>query len=442
MSYNQSRGLKESGYQPRKLPPQGAPPLRNSPEGLAAQQRALVERASVEEALAEQARAQRQAQKRAQRQAYAPVAVSASVSRASAPAPVSASASRVSASREQLPAPAPASTQLQASRAQLPAPVSAPPVPTTVTTQKEKKPFYRRKPFIIFLVIILCVGIVLGLGLGLGLKSNTDTSDTSEPTYTSTSRSSTPTAPTPAPITTTPTTTAPTTTSVSLTQGPAPPPPSKPSVFLPRKLDDNGKVILYDIDVIKNVGKPENDVYNIIYENNNIKELETLVTFNSPYGNKNYIGKIKIKNCKINLKRTYFDKNGVRYDASENFYNYMNDDNWTEVPFINDSFISYYGDIKIPNYYTSAIITIMSEIILFDEKQQLIINSQINNINITQEIVIPNILISGFKIKNCTITLYSVNEVVEYSSSSKKESYLMEILPTVYNKIKIVPNRI
>jgi hypothetical protein len=288
-------------------------------------------------------------------------------------------------------------------------------------------------------LFVLALIIGLGLGLGLGLKSNTDTSDTSEPTYTSTSRSSTPTAPTttgPIPIPT------PTTTSVSLTQGPAPPPPSNPSVFLPRKLDDNGKVILYDIDVIKNVGKPENDVYNIIYENNNIKELETPVTFNSPNGNKNYIGKIKIKNCKINLKRTYFDKNGKRHDTSENFYNYMNDENWTEVPFNNDSFISYYGDIKIPNYHYSAIITIMSEIILFDEKQQLIINPLINNINITQEIVIPNILISGFKIKNCTITLYSVNEVVEYSSSSKKESYLMEILPTVYNKIKIVPNRI
>ena len=398
-----------SGYQPRRVP-QGAPPLRNSDAAIAAA-------ALKENELAEHKKAQKQ-------QAHTGKATQPVHTKVGQVAPTGKAGKTVHTNTK---------THSQ---------VTTPTTTTTTTTttiQKEKKPFYKKTLFIICVVIIL-LGLGLGIGLGLGLKSNTDTPDASEPTYTSTSRSSTPTAPTTtAP---TPTTTEPTTTSVSLTQGPAPPPPSNPSVFLPRKLDDNGKVILYDIDVIKNVGKPENDVYNIIYENNNIKELETPVTFNSPYGNKNYIGKIKIKNCKINLKRTYFDKNGERHDASENFYNYMNDDNWTEVPLNNDSFISYYGDIKIPNYYTSAIITIMSEIILLDEKQKLIINSNINNINITQEIVIPNILISGFKIKNCTITLYSVNEVVEYSSSSKKESYLMEILPTVYNKIKIVPNRI
>ena len=400
MSYNHSR---ESGYQPRQRAQQRAPPLKNSEEGLAAQQRALVERESVERALAEQARAQKRAQRQAREQAYAPVAASAS--RAPVPASrasVSASASRASASAQATRAPesAPAS---KAPASKAPASAQLP-----VTTQKEKKPFYRKKPFIIFLVIILCVGIVLGLGLGLGLKSNTDTPDASEPTYTSTSRSSTSTAPTPAPITTAPTP-EPTTTSVSLTQGPTSTtniPTSTPTLsYIPTYDEHMSKVILYGLNnkliTIYSLYNKYDRIYDDI--NKKIKNLETELTLYSEDTNQKFIKKIKIKNCKINLKRTYIE-NGYRHDVSENFYHYMQD-KYDQNDYFETTF-------DFPNYYSFGIIYIMSEIILYDNGGA-IVNDIINNKDITEVIEISEIPFNGFKIRNCTITVYFDKKVTE-----------------------------
>ena len=250
------------------------------------------------------------------------------------------------------------------------------------------------------------------------------------------------------------------------------------------------KVILYGLDdkpitdctLYKNDVKISDVINDVrIYDdiNKKIKNFVTKVTLNSPDTNQKYIGKIKIKNCKIILKRNYFKLGDNKsYDETFEYAHYMQDtytydkNDWLLVPLINTDFYSYYGEIKIPNYYSSADVYIMSEIILYNGTGNVIVNDKINNRDITEEIEISNIPFSGFKIRNCTITLYSdttrngngdafidqidnikdeTGEVFFHTSKNDNlneeyddsKCYLRKsFIGTGYNRIKIVPIRI
>jgi hypothetical protein len=275
----------------------------------------------------------------------------------------------------------------------------------TTTIQKEKKPWrWKRKHTIISVCIIL---LILGIVIGVAVYF-TKNKDTSETTIVSTTvpRSSTPTIAT--------TQTVPTNTQTNT------------PTYTPSKTDDHmSKVILYGLDdkpitdctLYKNDVKISDVINDVrIYDdiNKKIKNFVTKVTLNSPDTNQKYIGKIKIKNCKIILKRNYFKLGDNKsYDETFEYAHYMQDtytydkNDWLLEPLKNNDFYSYYGEIKIPNYYSSADVYIMSEIILYNGTGNVIVNDKINNRDITEEIEISNIPFSGFKIRNCTITLYS-----------------------------------
>lgn len=180
-----------------------------------------------------------------------------------------------------------------------------------------------------------------------------------------------------------------------------------------------------------------NDTYNI---NNRIKNLVTTVYANSDkhaiiYG-------IKIKNCKIILTR-YLNTEIETIERVQ----YMKDkpDDW-----LSESF----DTITFP-YYQTATIYIMSEILLFDSAGQVIKDERIFEKEITKEIEISKIQFNGFKIRNCTITLYKditeiedgmatiyidkIGKVFSHSSPNDVDNYNRKSFIDGYNRIKIIP---
>jgi hypothetical protein len=253
-------------------------------------------------------------------------------------------------------------------------------------------------------------------------------------------------------------------------QAPASAPAQAPA-YTPtyKKTDEHiSKAILYGPDGLDGRDDKLITEYSLYYKDNKlnddinkkIKNLVTELTLYSENTNQKFIKKIKIKNCKIILQRSKIDKYGkTEYDDKGKpilelleHAHYM-----TDTP--ND-----WKTEKIPfPYYSSAIIYIMSEIILYNGMGNVIVNDKINNKHITEETVISNIQISGFKIKNCIITLYSDTIQIEngmtdtiidkigvvFHHSSKDDELNEEddskcysrksVAGAGYNRIKIVP---
>jgi len=356
---------------------------------------------------------------------------------------------------------------------------------TPITTTKEKKPWKWKTKHTIILLCLVVVFLAIGIGVTVHFTKN---KDTSEPT--SVTIAKTPTTTT-APITTPPTTTAPTTTPTTLAYTLGPTPTEIPYTPGPTKTDDHmSKVILYgpdgsygiydklitEMSLYKNDVKISDDRFDLrIYDdiNKKIKNLVTKVTLYSENTNQKNIKKIKIKNCKIILNRfqtdlngkTVYDKDGKPIPEQIERFHYMQDkyeqNDWFEETF------------SFPNYYFSAIISIMSEVILYNGMGNVIVNKNINNKDITEVIEISDIPFSGFKIRNCTITLYSdttriregdafidqndkiIDETGEVFYHSSKDDNLDENDDSKcysrksfagagvgYNRIKIVPIRI
>jgi hypothetical protein len=133
-----------------------------------------------------------------------------------------------------------------------------------------------------------------------------------------------------------------------------------------------------------------NDIYNI---NNKIINLVTPVNAKEAI-----ITGIKIKNCKIILTRW---PNSQK--ETKEYVQYMKDkpDDWLDIPF----------DINFP-YYQTAVISIMSEILLFDINGYVIKDERIFEKDIIKEITF-SIPFTSFKIRNCKVIVKQPYQIEE-----------------------------
>jgi len=149
----------------------------------------------------------------------------------------------------------------------------------------------------------------------------------------------------------------------------------------------NKRILLNDINDINNIN---NKIINLVTE---VNAKNAIITG------------IKIKNCKIIL---------TRYPNSQKetkeYVQYMKDkpDDWLNIPF----------DINFP-YYQTAVISIMSEILLFDSAGQVIKDERIFEKEITKEIKISIPFVS-FKIRNCKVTVKRPSQIEEFFEHSSK----------------------
>jgi hypothetical protein len=132
------------------------------------------------------------------------------------------------------------------------------------------------------------------------------------------------------------------------------------------------------------------DIYNI---NNKIINLVTPVNAKEAI-----ITGIKIKNCKIILTR--WPNSQIE---TKEYVQYMKDkpDDWLDIPF----------DINFP-YYQTAVISIMSEILLFDINGNVIKDERIFEKDIIKEITF-SIPFTSFKIRNCKVIVKQPNQIEE-----------------------------
>lgn len=149
----------------------------------------------------------------------------------------------------------------------------------------------------------------------------------------------------------------------------------------------NKRILINDINDINNIN---NKIINLVTE---VNAKNAIITG------------IKIKNCKIIL---------TRYPNSQKetkeYVQYMKDkpDDWLNIPF----------DINFP-YYQTAVISIMSEILLFDSAGQVIKDERIFEKEITKEIKISIPFVS-FKIRNCKVTVKRPSQIEEFFEHSSK----------------------
>jgi hypothetical protein len=155
---------------------------------------------------------------------------------------------------------------------------------------------------------------------------------------------------------------------------------TQPRIVNEKESTLNKRILINNID----------DIYNI---NNKIINLVTPVNAKEAI-----ITGIKIKNCKIILTR--WPNSQIE---TKEYVQYMKDkpDDWLDIPF----------DINFP-YYQTAVISIMSEILLFDINGNVIKDERIFEKDIIKEITF-SIPFTSFKIRNCKVIVKQPNQIEE-----------------------------